>query len=211
VSENIATHLIVFGRGLDRAGSGFVLSESSRARVEAAISYIADRSDRFLARRGTVVFSGGWPGAAEGLPPPPGEFREGALMLQLARERLPSVHKYASLYAETESDSTLENCLRVKEAGIFRGVEFTPDNPLGLVAHQGHMDRAEYFTRRVFRLQRRCVRRIFAAGQDRLSGDRPEETMLRLTRIACFGAHSASGLRARHRLLSGTAERLRRG
>lgn len=209
--ETTATQIIVFGRGLDRTGSGFVLSEASRARVEAAVSYIADRSDRFLVRRGTVVFSGGWAGAAEGLPPPPAEFREGALMLQLARERLPNVHEYASLYAETESDSTLENCLRIKEAGIFRGVELTPDNPLGLVAHHGHMDRAEYFTRKAFRLQRRCVRHIFAAGQDRLSGDRPEETMLRLTRIACFGAHSASGLRARHRLLSRTAERLRRG
>lgn len=65
--------------------------------------------------------------------------------------------------------------------------------------------------RKAFRLQGRCVRHIFAAGQDRLSGDRLEETMLRLTRIACFGAHSASGLRTRHRLLSRTAERLRRG
>jgi hypothetical protein len=210
VGRGIATDLIVFGRGLDVGPGGeFVLSEAGRARVRAALVHVGAHAELFAARRvagrpGRVVFSGGWAGAAEGVPRPPERWREGRLMLDLALATDvdgQSLDSHVDAFAEIESESTLENAVRVWEGGWFSERTFSPDAPLGLVAHAGHMDRADYFTRQVFRLPRDAVQHIVAPGADRDSGGLPEAQLYRVTRLFCLGARTPRSLRRRERLM----------
>jgi hypothetical protein len=213
-----AVNLIVFGRGLIREPDGTVLglSLASLARVDAAIAYVEAHRDIFLARRhsdepGRMVFSGGWAGAAAGEPPPPDDLREGSLMLQQARAGGvdgTDLAAYVDAFAETCSQSTLENAVLAAEGGYFEGRTFTPDNPLGLVAHAEHMKRVDYLTRKVFGLSRSSVRHIPAVGPDGSSPRFSESTLYRLTRIACLGATGPKALRRRERLMR-TGTRLR--
>lgn len=214
VRRGVATDLMVFGRGADAGSDGdLVLTEAGRSRVGAALAHVADHVELFTERRtsarpGRVVFTGGWAGAAEDAPRPPERWREGRLMLDLALAtgvRGQSLGGYVEAFAETESDSTLENALRVWEGGWFSDRTFTPAEPLGLVAHAEHMDRISYFTRKVFRLSRGAVQPILAPGADRISGGRSEATMYHLTRIACLGAVTPNALRRRERLMLKTA------
>jgi hypothetical protein len=199
-----ATSLIVFGRGLCRSDSGLRLSEASAARVDAALAYITEHAGAFESTTGRVVFSGGYAAAAEGFPPMPVEFREGLLMLRRA-ERAGinggDLDKYVQCYAEVESDSTLENLLHIQQAGYLLGADIGPHNPLGLVAHRGHLDRIDYFTRKVLGLDGRSTVHILAGGEDHLGSGMPEPMMYRLTRLACLGARSGRALRNRERLM----------
>jgi hypothetical protein len=213
-----ALNIIVFGRGLTRDPAGAVvgLSPASQERVDAAISYVEVHRDIFLARRrsdepGRIVFSGGWAGAAAGEPPPPEDLREGRLMLQRARARGVDgidLAAYVDSFSEIGSQSTLDNAVCVAEGGYFAGRTFTPDNPLGLVAHAEHMKRVDYLTRKVFGLSHSSVRHIPAAGHDGASPRFAESTLYRLTRVACLGATGPKALRRRERLMR-TGARLR--
>ncbi|MFE7077419.1 ElyC/SanA/YdcF family protein [Streptomyces sp. NPDC057620] len=208
MAETVATDLIVFGRGLEPADGSFRLTKAGRLRVETAVAYMRAHAQVFRQRRGKVVFSGGWAGTAEGMPPPPVAFREGALMLRLARS-LAEPEEGVDLLAETASDSTLENVLQVHELGFFGGVEFSPERPLGLVAHEGHLQRAEYFTRKVFGLPRTHVRLIPVSGDDYCVHGLSERWSLTVSRIAALGARTPSSLRARHRLMTAAARWIR--
>lgn len=202
----------MFGRGLD-VGAGadddIALSRAGRERVQAALAHVGRHAEVFAARqragrRGRIVFSGGWPGAAEGLPAPPERRREGRLMLDLATTtgvNGGALDDHVDAFAEVESDSTLENALRVREGGWFADRTFDADQPLGLVAHAEHLHRIEYFTLKAFRLPRHAVQHVVAAGPDGTSGGRSETTLYRLTRLACLGAVTPAGLRRRERLL----------
>lgn len=209
MTESVATDLIVFGRGLERTDDAYQLTEAARLRVQTAMAYLRTHAQVFQERHGRIVFSGGWAGAAEGLAPPPAAFREGTLMLRLAQS-LAGPQDGAELLAETESDSTLENALWVHELGFFDGVEFGPERPLGLVAHEGHLQRAEYFTRKVFGLPRGHLRLIRVEGPDHCAHGLSERRTLTVSRIACFGARTPASLRARHRLMTAAAGRIRR-
>jgi hypothetical protein len=215
VEPGIATNLIVFSRGLD-VGSNITLSQASRSRVEAALAHIAAHADLFTARsassqRGRVVFSGGWASAAADMPRLPEQLREGRLMLDLARAvgvNDASLGTYVDAFAEIESNSTLENTLRVAEGSWFADRTFTAADPLGIVAHAEHMVRVEYFVRKAFGLARSAVQHIVARGEDRMSRGTPEETLHLLTRVACFGAVTPGALRRRERLMLGSARLL---
>jgi hypothetical protein len=198
-----ATSIIVFGRGLKADGADFRLSEASKARVRALVDYVEANKPTFCRRPARVIFSGGWGAAAAKMTAPPKEFREGALMLKYAHA-LPGSDKDFSVYAdstiEIESDSTLENVLRTKEAGYFRGISFTAANPLGIVAHAGHQQRIEYFIRKIFGVPKDSILHITARGADDLSDGMPEMMLLLLTRLAFIGANSHSALRHRQSL-----------
>jgi hypothetical protein len=73
-----ATSIIVFGRGLVADPAGFRLTRQSSERVEALVAYVRQNAAGFAARRGRIVFSGGWAGAAEGFGRPPRQYREGS-------------------------------------------------------------------------------------------------------------------------------------
>ncbi|MGC4986008.1 ElyC/SanA/YdcF family protein [Streptomyces sp. DT193] len=207
VTEPVATDLIVFGRGLEHTDDSFQLTEAGRLRVETAVAYLRAHAQVFRQRHGKIIFSGGWAGAAEGMAPPPVAFREGILMLRLARS-LTESEESVELLAETESDSTLENVLRVHELGFFDGVEFGTERPLGLVAHEGHLQRAEYFTRKVFGLPQEHLRLIPAGGADYCAHGLSERQSLAVSRIACFGARTPGSLRTRHHLMTSAARRI---
>jgi hypothetical protein len=208
----VATSIIVFGRGLVAEPEGFRLAGQSAQRVEALVAYVRQNAAAFAARRGRIVFSGGWAAAAEGLGRPPQQFREGCLMLDQAMTADiggASLASYADVYPETESDSTLENALRVKEDGYFDGTAFTARNPLGLVAHREHLTRINYLIRRAFGLPGDATVGIAAPGTDTRSGGLPESVLLPLTRLAFLGAGDHSSLRRRHRMLVTWNHRLR--
>ena len=202
--DSVATNIIVFGRGLIRHKAEYRLTDASAARVDTLLDYIDQNKDIFADRDGKVVFSGGWAGARQNLERPPEQFREGSLMLDrataanIAGDRLA---KYAETYAEIESDSTLENLLRIVEADYFHDITFTAGNPLGLVAHKEHLNRIDYLTRKVFNLPRRAVVRIVAPGVDETSGGIPESLILQVTRLTFAGASGVESLRRRQRLL----------
>lgn len=192
------------GRGLEIGGAGIHLSEASRARVQALVDYIEANQATFSSRRARVVFSGGWGAAAAGIAAPPREFREATLMLQLACTlgvNGSDFPVYAEPCAEFESDSTLENILRTKEAGYFDNDLFTVDNPLGIVAHEAHQARIDYYVHRIFGLSGDELLHITAQGADRPSGRVPEHVILFLTRLVFAGAHGHSSLRRRQRLI----------
>lgn len=209
----IAHGIIVFGRGhapgrLDR------LSEASLLRVRRLGEYVAEHAADFAARPATVVFSGGWSGAAGAVADRPAdEHCEGSLMLAAARELTAAgapLTQYADMHAEIESASTLENAIRVHGKGFFAGMTFDARHPLGLVAHPGHVDRAAYYCRKVFGLRHDALLPIVAVGDDQLSAELPEPLLNLVTRTACLGARDPAALRRRERLLVGLARALRR-
>jgi DUF218 domain len=200
----VATNIIVFGRGLIHDGTDYRLTHTSAARVEALLAYINQNKDVFGGQCGNIVFSGGWAGAGQDLERPPEHFREGALMLERARSASIGGHrltKYARIHSEVESDSTLENVLRIREAGYFQGITFTASNPLGLVAHKEHLKRIDYLARKVFILPRHAVVHIIAPGADKTSSGVPELLMLLVTRLTFMRARDVNALRRRQRIL----------
>ncbi len=203
MSKGVAKSIIVFGRGLEADGPDFCLSEASKARVRALVDYVEANKPTFSLQPARVIFSGGWSAAAAKMKAPPKEFREGALMLKYAHA-LPVSDKDFSVYAdsiiEIESDSTLENVLRTKEAGYFSGISFTAANPLGIVAHTDHQKRIEYFIRKIFGLPKGAILHITAHGADNPSDGMPEKMLFLLTRLAFIGATSHSALRHRQSL-----------
>jgi hypothetical protein len=203
----------VFGRGLVAEGAGFRLTRQGSERVAALVTYVGQNAAAFAARRGQVVFSGGWAGAAEGFGRPAPEYREGSLMMAQAMAadigggRLAD---YADADAEIESDSTLENVLRVKEHGYFGGASFTGRDPLGLVAHAEHLPRISYLVRKGFGVPGDAIVNIAAApGREKYAGGLPESVLLPITRVAFLGVRDHSSLRRRHRVLVTWDHRLR--
>jgi len=208
-----ATRIIVFGRGLAADPAGFRLTRQSSERAEALVTYVRQNTAGFAAQRGLIVFSGGWAGAAEGFGRPPPPYREGSLMLAQAMAADiggSNLAGYADAYAEIESDSTLENVLRIEEEGYFDGASFTARDPLGLVAHQEHLPRINYLVRKAFRLSGDATVNIAAAGPENYGGGLPESVLLPITRAAFFGVRGHSSLRGRHRMLVAWDHRLRR-
>ena len=121
-----------------------------------------------------------------------------AMAANIAGDRL---KKYAETFAEIESDSTLENVLRIVEADYFRDITFTARNPLGLVAHKEHLNRIDYLARKVFSLPRRAVVHVVASGVDQTTSAIPESLILQVTRLTFAGISGADSLRRRQRLL----------
>jgi len=204
VPNSVATSIIVFGRGLIRDKTDYRLTGASSARVDAVLDYIDQNKDIFADRGGRIVFSGGWSGAGQNLERPPARFREGSLMLSQAMAATiagDELAKYAETFAEIESDSTLENVLRIVEADYFHDTTFTARNPLGLVAHKEHLNRIDYLTRKVFNLPRSAVAHIVAPGIDTTSTGIPESLILQVTRLTFAGASGVDALRRRQRLL----------
>jgi hypothetical protein len=108
---------------------------------------------------------------------------------------------YVKTHSEIESDSTLENVLRIKESGYFHGIIFTARNPLGLVAHKKHLNRIDYLVRKVFNLPRHAVTHIVAPGADKTSSRVPEGLILLVTRLIFMGARDVRILRRRQHIL----------
>jgi hypothetical protein len=79
-----AKRIAVFGRGPVAEGTGFRLTWQSSERAEAVVAYVRQNAATFAVRRGRIVSSGGWAGAAEGFGRPPSQYREGSLMLARA-------------------------------------------------------------------------------------------------------------------------------
>lgn len=209
----LARDVIVFGRG-HAPGQTSRLSVASLARVDRVIEYVDAHAESFAAERARIVFSGGWAEAAGAVHrPPPAELREGTLMAAAARERVVRgrpLTDYADLHEESASASTLENVLRVRADGLLGGAAYDERNPLGLVAHAGHIDRAAYYCCKVFGLRRSSLLYVLVAGEDQLSAGLPEPVMNAATRLACFGARSPQALRRRERWLRAIASGLRR-
>jgi DUF218 domain-containing protein len=135
--------LLVFGRGVVRAGDGgYALTPASAARVQAAVDYPG--------RPARIIFTGGWAEACAGAEEPPAGCREGDLMLRQARAA--GLDRYADLRAENRSRSTLENLLHTASDGLLDGFTFTAAQPLGLVSHVWHLPRVRFLAGKVLGL-----------------------------------------------------------
>jgi hypothetical protein len=199
----VALSIIVFARGLSADQADIRLSQASKERVDALAAYIEGNLPSFRAKRAHVVFSGGW-SAVDGVADGNGRHREARLMHEYAESLSiagKSISFYADTYTESESDSTLENVLRVKENGYFRQESLTGESPLGIVAHKAQLKRVRYLVCRVFGLQSDEVVDIIATGEDVPDIGIPESLMLIFTRLALLGASSHASFRRRHRLL----------
>jgi hypothetical protein len=203
MQSNLATYIIVLGRGLTVDGDRYELTAAGQERVKTLVTHLESNSQIFSRSPAQVVFTGGWSEPVLGPTAPPAEYREGVLMMQfgltqgLMSDRLRGC---AKLYMEVESRTTLENFLHVKQMRPINGVTFTEDNPLGLIAHSGHMKRAVYLARKVFRTGAAAIQPIVAEGRDK-PDLAPEPLMLLATRIFCLGVSNPARLCQRHRLM----------
>lgn len=200
-----ATVLLVFGRGLVRAGDHYELTPAGSARVRAASAYAAAHEAAFAgAGAGArIVFTGGWPEASEGMPPPPAGAREGDLMLREASAA--GLDRHAHLYAETNSRSTLENLLHTAADGLLDGYTFDAAHPLGLVSHAAHLRRIRLLAGKALGLRGPALRDVPATGAD--GNDR---LALLTARIGFLGARGGAQLIRRERRIVALFRALRK-
>ncbi|MFG1610615.1 ElyC/SanA/YdcF family protein [Actinoplanes sp. NPDC049265] len=201
-----AATLLVFGRGVVRAGDAWELTPSSLDRVAAAVRYVAVHAPGQTVRP-RVIFTGGWPEASRGGAPPPAGAREGDLMLRAAAGT--GLGDLADLYAETRSRSTLENLLHTVDDGLLAGLTFGPAYPLGLVSHTWHLPRVRFLVGKVLGLRGPALTDIPAAGEE----DRDDRRLLLAARLSFLGARRGSTLLRRERrmvALSRLARQVRR-
>jgi hypothetical protein len=191
-----AAVLLVFGRGVARAGDGYALTPASAARVRAAVEYVAANE---TARRPRVVFTGGWPRASAGAAPPPPGSREGDLMLRAAHAA--GLHRHADLYVESRSGSTLENLLYTVEDGLFSGCAFDARRPLGLVSHAWHLPRVRFLAGKVLGLRGSALLDVTATGGEKHN----ERVALLAARFGFLGARGSAQLLHRERRMVAVA------
>jgi uncharacterized SAM-binding protein YcdF (DUF218 family) len=208
-----ATVLIVFGRGVVNVGDGYALTPASAARVRAAAAYVAahESSYRRAAARGPaprVVLTGGWAEACAGAQPPPAGFREGDLMLREAVAA--GLDRYAELYTETRSRSTLENLLHTVQDRLLADHTFTGGEPLGLVSHAAHLPRVRYLAGKVLRLRGPALLDVPATGGEVPSAWRSERAVHLASRLCFLGAHHPAGLLRRERRMVALIRRAER-
>ncbi|MFI5492326.1 YdcF family protein [Actinoplanes sp. NPDC051859] len=184
-----ATVLVVFGRGVIRSGSEFVLTPASAARVDAALAYATRHQKAFERAPARIIFSGGWAEACEGAPEPPEGCCEGDLML--ARARAGGVGAWVQLRAEIRSRSTLENLLHVAGEGLL--ADLPP--PIGLVSHGWHLPRVRYLAGKVLGLHGAALVNVPVAG----GGGHGERIAYAMTRVFLFGVREPGTLLHRER------------
>lgn len=192
----VATVLVVFGRGVHCEQGRYLLTAASVARVEAAVGYVATHTSSYLrsARQGQpprVVFTGGWAEACDQAEPPPLGSREADLMLRHARRT--GLDRYAELWAESRSRSTLENLVQVARDGLLP--EHVPDasRPLGIVSHVWHLPRVRFLAARVLGLRGAALLDVPAFGGEPERG--ASERMLRVvSRLTFMGARTSADL-----------------
>jgi len=201
-----AAVLLVFGRGVVVDGGHYCLPAAGVARVKAAAEYVAGQE---YATPPRIVFSGGWGEASTGAPAPPEGYREGDLMVRLARDQ--GLHEHAELRAETRSRSTLENLVHAAADGLLTGFTFSATSPLGLVTHAWHLPRVRYLAGKVLGLRGAALLDIPATGPD-AAGPWFAPGAAHLSARLCFAGTRDSDrlLRRERRLVAGVrrAQRL---
>jgi uncharacterized SAM-binding protein YcdF (DUF218 family) len=204
MTAQVATVLLVFGRGVTDAGGRFALTPAGAARVDAAVGYVAAHRAAFAAAAAPlVVFTGGWAEVSRGAPRPPEGCREADLML--ARARAAGLDEHAPLRTECRSGSTLQNLLNTVEDGLLAGHEFGAGHPLGLVSHPWHLPRVRYLARKVLRLRGAALLDVPATGGEPAS---LRERALHLASRLCFlGVADPSGLLRRERAMVSSLRR----
>ena len=212
MTSQIATVLLVFGRGVRCTGGRWALSAGSVARVRAAAEYADVHAGAFAraARRGRaprIVFTGGWAEACEGAAAPPAGHREGDLML--AEARAAGLDRHAGLVAETRSRSTLENFLHTVEDGLLAGYAFDAAHPLGIVSHAWHLPRIRYLAGKVLGLRGAALLDVPATGAEAVPW-RSERLAHAAARLYFAGVRDTAGLVRRERRLVASLRRAER-
>jgi hypothetical protein len=205
VGTGIAVALLVFGRGVTSVGGRYALTAGSLARVRAAVDYVT--SHEVADGRPRVVFTGGWAWADTGDDPPVG-CREGDLMLRAAV--LAGLDRYADLYTETRSRSTLENLLHTVEDGLLGDRSFTAARPLGIVSHRWHLPRVRYLVGKLLDVRGAALLDIPATDGAPLRPWWAEHVLHAGSRLCFLGASDPDVLRRRERLLVSSVRFARR-
>ncbi|NES29959.1 YdcF family protein [Micromonospora terminaliae] len=201
-----ATVLLVFGRGVVAGHDGYRLTAESAARVAAAAGYVRAHAAEFRRADGArVVFTGGWPHGPAGAPEPPAGYREGELMLALAREA--GLDSYARLYAETRSRTTLQNLAHTVQDGLLAGPEHTPARPLGLVSHPWHLPRIRFLAGKVLGLSGAALLDVPVTAPDPVPARR-ERVVRAASRVCYLGLRTPEALLRRERGLARAAQRV---
>ncbi|MBY8870609.1 YdcF family protein [Micromonospora sp. PLK6-60] len=205
--------LVVFGRGVHRAGDRYALTPASLARVDAAAAHIAahEAAFRHAARHGRpprIVFTGGWSEAGEGAPAPPPGSREADLMWRAARAA--GLHRYADLRVENRSRSTLENLVHTAGDGLLAGWQFDAARPLGIVSHAGHLPRIRLLAGRVLGLRGPALLDVPATGGEPPGAAGAERVARLACRLAYLGVGDHAALIRRERAMVAALRRARR-
>ncbi|KAB1903533.1 YdcF family protein [Micromonospora sp. AMSO31t] len=201
-----ATVLLVFGRGVVAGDDGYRLSAGSVARARAAIGYVRAHAADFRRAAGArVVFTGGWPHGRAGAPGPPAGYREGELMLALARAA--GLDGYARLHAETRSRTTLQNLAHTVQDGLLAGEVFTPARPLGLVSHPWHLPRIRFLAGKVLGLSGATLLDVPVTGPDPVPAGR-ERVARAASRVCYLGLRTPEALLRREHGLARSAQRV---
>ena len=196
MTGQVASALVVFGRGLRAEDGQHQLTPASTARVRAAVDYVTRHEEHYrrLARAGSplrIVLSGGWAEACDQAECPPDGSREGDLMLRYAHRN--GLDRYAALYTETRSRSTLENLVHLVEDGLLVGRRLDADRPLGLVSHAWHLPRIRFLAARVLGLRGPALLDIPAVGGEP-DRHRAERLLRAAARLTFLGARTGADL-----------------
>lgn len=138
-AEVVSNKLIVLGRGIERHKEDdrefWTLSSASLARAEATARYYHKKASVFKRMGRLIVCSGSHGGLALNQEPPPFGISEARKMADYLRaQEVPG----DLIEVEDNSISTFSNFEECLKAGLFTDTEFTPDDPLLLVASRPH-------------------------------------------------------------------------
>jgi hypothetical protein len=125
----------------------------------------------------------------------------------LRSARAAGLDRYAELWAETRSRTTLENLLHVRRDGLLADHDFDRDRPLGLVSHPWHLPRVRFLAGKVLRLRGPALCDVPASGGDVPRGWMSERALLLGSRLCFAGARDAAALLRRERRLVAAVRR----
>jgi hypothetical protein len=117
------------------------------------------------------------------------------------------------IVADHVAGSTLEEVLYTvtKQPFAIPVEQFTATRPLGVVCHDGQMERVLYFVRRATRLPASAILPLVVPGLDKATLGVSEKKMMSFTRAAMLGAHSPEAMLRREALGVAAMRFIKRG
>lgn len=135
--------IIGLGRGMvevPQFSGKYTLTSASRQRAERMVEHYFRFKRNIEAKNGQFICSGGYAGLSKNQSRPSNGISEGKLIADvLVAAGVPS----KIIEVEGNSVSTFDNFIKCVEAGIFADLDFSQENPLGVVASRSHFWRAK--------------------------------------------------------------------
>ncbi len=199
VENIIPTTILLNSRGLVEAGDGFELSQSSAARADFTAQFYLDHREIIDAQDGCIITPTSYTPLNNYTRDPEAREREGPLnAVRMKAKGVPDDR----LVVDNVAVSTLEEVLYVgRWQWRSRRQQVTPENPLGIVNHDGQMDRALWLAGRGLDVPKNALVPLVVPGEDVVSPGISERYMFALSRLAMIGAVSPRAMVRRERMM----------